>query len=111
MAIDAGDLASWAFSHRQILAFLAGVVWLVLTVPAAGVAMMSPMASDGGVSPAIYIFILACLALPGTTLAAAVCSFVSAMTGNMQFVAVGSAPPFVALLLAFGAMAGPWAKP
>ncbi len=48
---------------RRILAFVVGAIWLVLTVPALGLAAMSVMASDGGVNAAIYTFIYACFGL------------------------------------------------
>ncbi len=90
---------------RRILAFVVGAIWLVLTVPALGLAAMSVMASDGGVNAAIYTFVYACFALPLMTLLAAVGGFVSGATGRMRFVAIGSALPFVALAVAFGAIA------
>jgi len=90
---------------RRILAFVVGAIWLMLTVPALGLAAMSVMASDGGVNAAIYTFIYACFALPLTTLLAAVGGFVSGATGRMRFVAIGSVLPFVALAVAFGAIA------
>lgn len=60
---------------RRVLALVVGAIWLVLTVPALGLAAMSVMASDGGVN------------------------------ARMRFVAIGSALPFVALAVAFGAIA------
>lgn len=90
---------------RRVLALVVGAIWLVLTVPALGLAAMSVMASDGGVNAAIYTFVFACFALPLTTLLAAVGGFVSGVTGRMRFVAIGSALPFVALAVAFGAIA------
>jgi hypothetical protein len=90
---------------KRILAVVAGVVWLLLTVPALGLAAMSVMASDGGVNAAIYTFVYACFALPLTTLIAAVGGFVSGATGRMRWVAIGSALPFVTLAVAIGAIA------
>jgi hypothetical protein len=90
---------------RRVLALVVGAIWLVLTIPALGLAAMSVMASDGGVNAAIYTFVFACFALPLTTLLAAVGGFVSGVTGRMRFVAIGSALPFVALAVAFGAIA------
>jgi len=90
---------------KRVLAFVVGGVWLVLTIPALGLAAASVIASDGGVSPAIYTFVYACFALPLATLAAAVGGFVSGATGRMRFVAIASAGPFVALAVAFGAIA------
>lgn len=90
---------------RRILAFVVGAIWLVLTVPALGLAAMSVMASDGGVNAAIYTFVYACFALPLATLLAAVGGFVSGATGRMRFLAIGSTLPFVALAVAFGAIA------
>lgn len=90
---------------RRILAFVVGAIWLVLTVPALGLAAMSVMASDGGVNAAIYTFVYACFALPLTTLLAATGCFVSGATGRMRLLALGSALPFLALAVAFGAIA------
>lgn len=90
---------------RRILAFVVGAIWLLLTLPAVGVAGLSVMASDGGVNAAIYTFIYACFALPLTTLLAAVGGFVSGATGRRRFVAIGSVLPFIALGVAFGAIA------
>jgi len=94
-----------ASKARRILAFVLGAIWLVLTVPALGLAAMSVMASDGGVNTAIYTFVYACFALPLLTLLAAVGGFVSGATGRMRFVAIGSILPFVALAVAFVAIA------
>lgn len=92
-------------AKRRILAFVTGAAWLVLTIPAIGVARISGIVSDGGMSPAKYTFILACFALPQTTLVAAVGGFVSGATGMTRFVAIGSTGPFIALLVAVGAIA------
>jgi hypothetical protein len=94
-----------ASKGRRILACVVGAIWLVLTVPALGLAAMSVMASDGGVNAAIYTFVFACFALPLTTLLAAVGGFVSGVTSRMRFFAITSAGPFIALLVAFGAIA------
>jgi hypothetical protein len=93
-----------ASNVRRVLAFVAGVIWLLLTVPALGLAAMSVMASDSGVNAAIYTFVFACFALPLTTLIAAVGGFISGATGRMRWVAIGSALPFIALAVAFGAI-------
>jgi len=92
-------------AKRRILAFVAGAAWLVLTIPAIGVARISVIVSDGGMSPAKYTFILACFTLPLTTLVAAVGGFVSGATGRTRFVAIVSTGPFIALLVAVGAIA------
>jgi hypothetical protein len=94
-----------ASKGKRVLAVVVGAIWLVLTVPALGLAAMSVMASDGGVNAAIYTFVYACFALPLTTLLASVGGFVSGATGRMRWVAFASAGPFIALLVAFGAIA------
>jgi hypothetical protein len=107
-AVDAhGSLAERpkASKGKRILAVVVGVVWLLLTVPALGLAAMSVMASDGGVNASIYTFVYACFALPLMTLVAAVGGFVSGATGRLRFVAIGSALPFIALAVAIGAIA------
>jgi hypothetical protein len=93
-----------ASKGKRVLAFVAGGIWLLLTVPALGVAAMSVMASDSGVNAAIYTFVYACFALPLTTLIASVGGFISGATGRMRWVAFGSALPFIALAVAFGAI-------
>ena len=90
---------------RRILGFVVGGVWLLLTVPALGLAAMSVMASDGGVNAAIYTFVYACFALPLTTLLATAGGVVTGVTGKRRFVAIGSALPFLALLVAVVAIA------